>query len=157
MVINEDAKNWTKKDEADLKRLIKKRLKTKKGTKDYDFKFVSSLIQGEKGEKKLINSLLKAEVKTDYGAGASKQIFVEHSSWGNPSGIATSKSDYWLILLEGDEYNGEVFIGIKTSRLRKITESIKWEIRGGDSKSSRGKLVKLTKLLSTNTSIKPIK
>jgi hypothetical protein len=138
---------WTDKDEKDFQRLAKKRrqYKTESG---YDFKFMSDLAHGEEGERLIKDALLKAEVKRDNGAYRTGNVYVEHESWGKESGITTTESDYIIFLLS-EGYDDEVFVGVKTSRLRKILEKITWITRGGDSKSSKGKLVKLSKLLKS--------
>lgn len=139
--------DWSDEDEALLRDLISRRLKSKRGDKGHDIKFASDLLDGEDGETLVIGALNTGEVKRDFASGLTGNLFVEHQSWGKPSGIATTEADYWFFVLACDEYKDEVIIGIKTERLRKHLDKIKWEVRGGDSKSSKGKLIRLTKLL----------
>lgn len=137
---------WTDEDEDLLKSLIEKRKSFKReGESGSDIKFIEDLLRGEEGEQLLVKAFLTGEVKRDYGAGKTKNIFVEHESWKKPSGVATTESDYWITVLDGEGFNGEVFIGIKTSRLKSLLEKIKWVTRGGD--ASKGKLIRLSKLI----------
>lgn len=136
---------WTDKDEKEFKRLAKKR-RQYVPENGYDFKFLQDLLHGEEGEGIVKDAFLKAEVKRDNGAYKTGNVYVEHESWGKPSGVETTESDYYIFLL-GEGYSDEVFVGIKTSRLKAILEKIKWITRGGDNNSSKGKLIKLTKLV----------
>lgn len=144
---------WTEQDEQQLKDLIgkRKRFKTEKG---HDIQFVSSLLIGEEAEDIVVEAFSKGEIKRDFGVGNTGNLFVEHLSRKEPSGIATTEADYWIFVLDGEEYEGEVFIGISTNRLKSILDGIKWEVNGGDFKSSKGKLVKVTQLLKKKSSIK---
>jgi hypothetical protein len=136
---------WSEQDETDLKRLVKKRREYLPES-GYDFKFMSDLLHGEEGENIVKDAFVKAEVKRDMGAWKTGNIYVEHESWQKPSGIATTDSEYVIYLLGGG-FNDEVFIGMKTKRLKTLLSQIKWITRGGDAKSSKGKLLRLSQLL----------
>lgn len=144
---------WSQQDEQQLRELVKKR-KQFKTEKSHDIEFVSSLLTGEEAEDIIIEAFSKGEVKRDFGVGNTGNVFVEHISRREPSGIATTEADYWIFVLDGEEYEGEVFIGIKTDRLKSILNNIKYEVNGGNFKSSKGKLVKATQLLKKKSSIK---
>jgi len=137
---------WTDEDEKEFQRLAKKRRIAQPAESRYDFKFMADLAHGEEGEAIVKDALLSAEVKRDNGAYRTKNVYVEHESWGKESGVQTTESDYMIFLL-GEGYNDEVFIGIKTERLKKILDKITWVTRGGDAKSSKGKLVRISKLI----------
>ena len=72
---------------------------------------------GKEGEDHIFKVIKTAEVKTDYRVGETGNVFVEEESRGKPSGIKTTKAEYWNFLLEGEFYSKDVFIGIKTERL----------------------------------------
>lgn len=142
---------WTEAKERRLRALMAERLSLSVADPSHDIQFARNLIEGHDGEQLIKDALLKGEVKRDYRAGETGNVFVEHISRGKPSGISTTESDYWIFCLSCSEFNDEVFIGISTDRLKRLLDSIKWEVNGGDNNSSKGKLVPLTKL------IKPIK
>lgn len=114
----------------------------------HDIQFVANLIEGKEGEDLISEALLKGEVKRDYGAGTTGNVFVEYESRGKPSGLDVTESDYYVFLLADDWYDSEVFIGIKTSRLKRIFNKITYSVNGGDGKTSKGKLIRLSKLIS---------
>lgn len=145
-------KSWSKKDDLLLKELLRKRLQNKPEL-DYDIHLVSSMLCGEESESLVKTAFKKGEVKRDFGVGNTGNVFVEHSSWGKPAGIAKSTAEYWIYVLDGEEYNSEVFVGIKTDRLKEIFDNVCWEVRGGDNKSSKGKLIKVKDLLAKKSEI----
>lgn len=146
MIKRNTLEGWTTDDEELLKSLVKKRMKVK-AEKGHDLKFVEDLLIGEEGERKLVDALTKGEVKRDFGAGKTGNVFLEVKSHGRPSGITTTDADYWFFVLDGPEFEGEVIVGIKTDRLREISEKITWVVRGGE--KSHGKLIPLRKLIGT--------
>lgn len=146
--------DWTDEDEAHLRLLVSKRKKAGRGGKSADLKFVEDLLIGEDAENSIVKAFQSGEVKRDFGVGKTKRVFVEHESFQRPSGIVTTEADYFIFVLDGEEFNSEVFIGISTDRLKDILSGITWETRGGDMKASKGKLVRLAQLLATKTIIK---
>lgn len=142
------ANKWTPNKEKTLKRLLKEYRSLSLPDSSHDIQFVANLIEGKEGEALVSEALLKGEVKRDYGAGTTGNVFVEFQSRGKPSGIETSESDYYIFMLADDWYDSEVFIGIKTSRLKRIFNKITYSVNGGDGKSSKGKLIRLSKLIS---------
>lgn len=78
-------------------------------------------------------------------------ICIEYESWGKPSGIAATESDYWFhnLCIGDDEYCTLVF---KTDVLRKIVNKLdKFRtVAGGDHYASKMYLVNLQKLFSTD-------
>lgn len=145
------AREWTETKEKTLRRLLKERLALSVADPTHDIQFGRNLIEGQDAEDFVEKALLKGEIKRDFRAGETGNLFVEHISRGKPSGIDTTESDYYIFVLSDNEFNNEVFVGIHTDRLRRLLERISWEVNGGDNNTSKGKLLPLTKL------IKPIK
>jgi hypothetical protein len=73
---------------------------------EYDLKF------GQIKEKELANILTneKIEVKTDTIWKTTKNIAVEFRSRGKPSGISTTKADYWAFILDVKGYTEGIII-----------------------------------------------
>lgn len=83
----------------------------------------------------------KVEVKRDYQAMKTGNIFVEYQSRGNLSGISTTQADYYCYFLS-DEH----FIMSTTNRIKQMCRrywNTKRNVWGGDSNSSRGILLPL--------------
>jgi hypothetical protein len=139
--------DWSAEDEKEFKRLATKRLKVHRGTKGHDIQFAEDIFRGEAGENLVVQALLKGEVKTDFGVGNTGNVFIEYMNYGKPSGIDTTDADFWVFVLEGEHYSGEVFVGIKTDRLKRIFDKFTWSVNGGDNKASKGKIVPVRKLL----------
>ena len=78
-------------------------------------------------------------------------IAIEYSSYGKPSGIEATESDYWFhnLCIGDEEYCTLVF---KTEVLRKIVEQLDTfrTVSGGDHNASRMFLVNLQKLFSSD-------
>ena len=138
---------WTQQKDKKLKELLKEYREQSLPDPSHDIQFVANLIEGHEGESIVREAISKAEVKRDYGFGKSRSVFIEHASRGKPSGLQTSEADWWILLLAGEGLDSEVFVGVKKERLQRITDSIKWSVNGGDNKTSKGKLVRLTKIL----------
>ena len=77
-----------------------------------DFKY--DLEVGQVEEKRLAQLLSGAtiEVKRDFLAHKTGNVFVEYESRGRPSGISTTQAQYWAFMLEGD-----TIVIIRTERL----------------------------------------
>jgi len=110
-----------------------------------DFKYDLDL--GLLGEKLTIDILTnkKIEVKTDYKALQTGNVFVEYFSRGKESGISVSKSDWYCFIISNDN-----IIFIKTEKLkdlcRKYLNTTK-DVLGGDNNTSAGILLPLKELL----------
>ena len=107
-----------------------------------DFKY--DLIFGIEGELSfadLVNK--KIEVKRDRVAHKTGNLFIEYESRNKPSGIATSKSDFYAY------YISDVCILISTEKLkdicRKYLNTTK-DIKGGDNNTSKGILLPVIEL-----------
>ena len=61
------------------------------------------LLLGQKGEGLLADILKlkgdKVEVKTDYKATRTGNLFIEYESRGKASGLSTSTADYWAFII----------------------------------------------------------
>ena len=134
---------WTDEEDELLRKLVKKRLSVKR-SKDHDLKFVSDILDGESSEKRLASILNgTVEVKTHKSVKKYGNVFIEVTDRGRPSGIMTSKAEWQAEVLEGEGYDGEVIILIKTHRLKNMVDG-KYYIRGGD--ASTGAKIKLKEL-----------
>ena len=61
------------------------------------------------------------EVKTDFEAGRTGNVFVEVEDRGKKSGLSITKSPYWAFWLKGEFYSGfPVLIVVSTDRLRML-------------------------------------
>jgi hypothetical protein len=117
-------------------------------------KFDLDLTYGEIREEKIAAMLTdkKVEVKSERDIWQNTgNICIEYESWGKPSGIRATESDYWFhnLCIGDDEYCTLVF---KTDTLKKIVDKLDTfkTVSGGDSNASRMYLVNLQKLFSTD-------
>lgn len=124
---------------------------TKKNRKKFDL----DLAYGQMHEDKVLDMLenKKIEVKTERGMWAKTgNIAIEFESYGKPSGINATESDYWFhrLAIEDDVYCTLVF---DTKTLKKIVEELDDHrvVKGGDNWASKMYLVNLSKLFSTDT------
>ena len=115
---------------------------------DLDLKF------GKIGEKKVAEMLLdgKIEVKSEKDIWQkSGNLCIEYESYGKPSGIKATESDYWFhnLCMGDDIYATIVF---RTDTLRKIIASLDYvkTVSGGDHYASRMYLLNLQKLFSSD-------
>lgn len=109
-----------------------------------DFRFDLKIGQIKEKELNEILSDSLIEVKYDLKALDTGNVFVEYESRGNPSGIATSHSDWYCFAI------GDTFHFIKTkelsNRCRKYLKSNR-DILGGDDNTSKGILLPTKELL----------
>jgi len=117
-------------------------------------KFDLDLMYGEIREEKIAAMLTdkKVEVKSERDIWQNTgNICIEYESWGKPSGIRATESDYWFhnLCIGDDEYCTLVF---KTATLKKIVDKLDTfkTVSGGDNNASRMFLVNLQKLFSTD-------
>tara|TARA_R110001606_G_scaffold53683_1_gene132321 strand:+ start:1417 stop:1845 length:429 start_codon:yes stop_codon:yes gene_type:complete len=117
-------------------------------------KFDIDLEYGKVREKQVADMLQdkKIEVKSERGMWQKTgNIAIEYESYGKPSGIAATESDYWFHnLCVGDEtFCTLVF---NTNSLKKIIDNLdsKRSVSGGDHNASRMYLVNLQKLFSSD-------
>ena len=120
---------------------------------EYNNDFRHDLKVGQVAEKELGDILQNAtiEVKYDQQYLRTGNFYIEYISRGKRSGIATSEADYWALIGE----LGQIHI-IRTDLLRERLKEYKkyceyydkpasktWQVKGGDSNTSIGFLVKL--------------
>ena len=125
-----------------------------KPTKENRKKFELDLMYGVIREENIAAMLTdkKVEVKSERDIWQNTgNICIEYESWGKPSGIRATESDYWFhnLCIGDDEYCTLVF---KTETLKKIVDKLDTfkTVSGGDSNASRMYLVNLQKLFSTD-------
>jgi hypothetical protein len=110
-----------------------------------DFKYDLEL--GIVGEKYLADALQnrKIEVKTDFKASETGNVYIEYKSRGKPSGVSTSESEWYAFVLSNDN-----IILVKTKKLKALVKARfkKYRgVKGGDSNTSWGVLLPITELL----------
>ena len=117
-------------------------------------KFDIDLEYGQVREKQVADMLQdkKIEVKSERGLWQKTgNIAIEYQSYGKPSGIEATESDYWFHnLCVGDEtFCTLVF---DTNSLKKIIKNLdsKRSVSGGDNNASRMYLLNLQKLFSSD-------
>ena len=117
-------------------------------------KFDIDLEYGKVREKQVAEMLQnkKIEVKSERGMWQKTgNIAIEFESYGKPSGIAATESDYWFHnLCVGEETFCTLVFDVNS--LKKIIDKLdtkKW-VAGGDNKASKMNLVSLQKLFSTD-------
>jgi len=128
--------------------------KTKPAKKDRK-KFDIDLAYGEVREQAIADMLQnkKVEVKSERGMWIKTgNIAIEYESYGKPSGIEATESDYWFhnLCVGDDIYATLVF---ETEQLKKILEIIpsKKSVSGGDHNASRMWLLPLRNLFTEKT------
>tara|TARA_R110000824_G_scaffold252854_7_gene441690 strand:- start:1013 stop:1399 length:387 start_codon:yes stop_codon:yes gene_type:complete len=117
--------------------------------------FDLDLQYGEEGEKWLTwlaSEGAKVEVKTERDIWhKTKNIFIEYKCRGNPSGLAVTKSDYWITNLKKDNKTFGTVV-VETKRLKKNLKrlikngKISIGTKGGDFNMSEGILLPLNLL-----------
>jgi len=127
-----------------------------------DFKYDLALGQlGEGWVGKMLSSQT-IEVKFDFACYRTGNFFIEYESRGKPSGIATTKAVYWMLIastekgvelktqLRDIEKDDILFsIMLSTEKLKEIcrTRYYRKEVSGGDLNTSTGVLIKSKDLL----------
>lgn len=125
-----------------------------KPTKEDRKKFDIDLEYGTIREEKVADMLTKKkiEVKSEKDLWQKTgNICIEYESWGKPSGIRATESDYWFhnLCVGDNEFCTLVF---KTDVLKTIVDKLDTfkTVSGGDHKASRMFLVNLQKLFSSD-------
>lgn len=118
----------------------------------YSSSFYYDLELGEETEtwlKEIFSDGKKIEVKTDFLADKTKNIYIEIYSRGKKSGLSTTQAEYWIIKLTN------VSLIISTKNLKEIVRhcfNINGLIKGGDNDTSKGVLVPIHLLFNENIS-----
>ena len=126
-----------------------------KPTKANRKKFDLDLAYGQLHEDEFLNILKnkKVEVKTERDMWSKTgNIAIEFQSYGKPSGINATESDYWVQNLAiGDDVYCRLLFSVEN--LKKIVNNLDFHkvVNGGDNYASRMYLLNLSKLFSTDT------
>lgn len=109
--------------------------------------FSYDLLLGQRGEGLLADILKlngdKIEVKTDYKATRTGNLFIEYESKGKVSGLATSKADYWAFIISNEQ-----IIIVETNKLKTLCRNNNLSrVNGGDSNTSKGVLLPLINII----------
>lgn len=118
---------------------------------DYNSDFSHDLENGQVFERKLGNAFdnSKIEVKADFMAYITGNIFVEFESRGKKSGIATSKAEYYAFFVL-NKTEVEYILLIEINKLKEIAGKYykkKRIVKGGDNNTSRGVLIPINELI----------
>ena len=122
---------------------------------DYDFKV--DLPKGEESERTIafllyMNDGDLIEAKRDFIVSNTGNVAIEYECRGKPSGIAKTKAAWWAILLNGNKYNGEVIVLIRTERLKEIARKYRdteRDVSGGDDGKAKMILLPVEELMSS--------
>ena len=114
---------------------------------NYNSDFRYDLDLGQLGEKLVFDVLTnkKVEVKTDYKATQTGNVFIEYFSRGKESGIAISKSDFYCFVT-----SNENITFIETKKLKKLCRKYldtNRDVKGGDNNTSCGILLPLIEII----------
>ena len=117
-------------------------------------KFDIDLEYGKVREKLVADMLQdkKIEVKSERGMWMrTGNIAIEYESYGKPSGIAATESDYWFhnLCIEDEVFATLVF---DTKNLKRIIDNLDYKrsVNGGDHNASKMYLLNLQKLFSSD-------
>jgi len=130
---------------------------------DYNSDFKYDLALGQLGEGWVGNMLTNKtiEVKFDFACYRTGNFYIEYESRGKPSGLATSKADYWMLIASTEEgcrlkdsideiRSSDILFSIliNKDRLKKICKEnhLRIGVKGGDDNTSLGVLVKAKNL-----------
>ena len=123
---------------------------TKENRKKFDIDLAYGTVREEKIADMLTNKKIEVKSEKDLWQ-KSGNICIEYESWGKPSGIRATESDYWFhnLCVGNNEFCTLVF---KTDVLRTIVDKLDTfkTVSGGDHKASRMFLVNLQKLFSSD-------
>ena len=112
-----------------------------------DFRF--DLAIGQTYETQLAELLgKKIEVKRDFKALETGNIFVEYESRGKRSGIATSEAEWWCYWLSEKH-----FVMVEKDELKELCRkylNTNRDVKGGDSNTSKGILLPMIDFLKKN-------
>ncbi len=123
---------------------------TKKDRKKFDIDLEFGSIREDKVAEMLCNK--RIEVKSERGMWMDTgNIAIEYESYGKPSGIEATESDYWFhhLCVGSKEYCTLVFHTEVLRTIVKELDSFK-TVAGGDHNASRMWLVNLQKLFSSD-------
>lgn len=114
---------------------------------NYNSDFKYDLKLGVIGEKYVgdLFSNKKLEVKTDYQAHRTGNVFVEYESRNKKSGVSTTEADFYVFILSNDHI---IFVSVnKLKQLCRMYINTKRDIKGGDNNTSKGILLPIEDLI----------
>ena len=118
----------------------------------YSSSFYYDLEIGEKAES-WVNDIFsggrKIEVKSDFKADKTKNIFIEIYSRGKLSGLSTTIAEYWIIKLNKVSF---IISTIDLKQLVRHCHKLNGYIKGGDDNTSLGVLIPIKLLFDENIS-----
>ena len=114
---------------------------------EYNSDFKTDLKLGQLGERMLGRILdnKNLEVKTDYRALKTGNVFVEYSSRDKLSGISITESEWYCFIISNQN-----IIFIETKKLKELCRKhigTDRDVVGGDNNSSKGVLLPVNKLI----------
>ena len=123
---------------------------TKENRKKFDIDLEYGTIREDKVADMLTNK--KIEVKSERGMWKKTgNICIEYESYGKPSGISTTESDFWFhnLCIEDNIFCTFIF---DVPKLKQLIEKLdfKKSVSGGDHNASRMWLVNIQKLFTTD-------
>ena len=123
---------------------------TKKDRKKFDLDLKYGSIREDRIAEMLTNKKIEVKSERDMWQ-RTGNIAIEYQSYGKPSGIDATTSDYWFHnLCIGEETFATLVF--KTDSLRKIIKNLdnKKSVSGGDNNASRMYLLNIQKLFSSD-------
>ena len=89
----------------------------------------------------------KVEVKSDRIAHETGRVFIEVYSRDKPSGISTTKADYWIYRIDAKDTAIIIPVGRLRELVKRNFEYSKKFVKGGDNDTSYGVLIQIADLL----------
>ena len=114
-----------------------------------DSRFDINLAEGKHNENKLTKMLELGtiEVKTDYGACMTGNVFIEYMYRDKPSGISVTEANHYAVVIPDKSNSTNVTVIIPTKKLKEIIRD-KEDRMGGDDNMSKGKIIKVEELVN---------
>ena len=115
-----------------------------------DSKFDINLLEGKLSENELSQVLETIELKKDYLAYKTRNIYIEYKSRGECSGICTTKAKYYAYQLVDKNQVSKMFILVEVEALRELVKKYKgtfMDVSGGDKGTSKGIKLPLVELV----------
>ena len=123
---------------------------TKEDRKKFDIDLQYGVVREDKIADMLQNKKIEVKSERDLWQ-KTGNICIEYKSYGKPSGIDATESDYWFhnLCIGDDEYCTLVFNTATLKKIVKRLDSFK-TVSGGDNRASQMYLLNLQKLFSSD-------
>jgi hypothetical protein len=123
---------------------------TKEDRKKFDIDLQYGVVREDKIADMLTNKKIEVKSERDLWQ-KTGNICIEYKSYGKPSGIDATESDYWFhnLCIGDDEYCTLVFNTKTLKKIVKKLDSFK-TVSGGDNRASQMYLLNLQKLFSSD-------